>query len=64
VSVHHRLAPHLADADRRREQPKFQRDPCARDVALDPGGTTMPRMRHLLLPGRLEPPTSQMFVAA
>src|SRR5262249_49882796 len=22
--------------------PRFRRDPCARDVALDPGGTTMP----------------------
>src|SRR5262245_29087496 len=27
--------------------PKFQRDPCARDVALDPGGTTMPRIAAL-----------------
>src|SRR5262245_57057455 len=29
--------------------PRFQRDPCARDVALDPGGTTMPRMTALLM---------------
>src|SRR6516162_10786888 len=27
--------------------PRFQRDPFARDVALDPGGTTMPRMAAL-----------------
>ena len=27
--------------------PRFRRDPCARDVALDPGGTTMPRMAAL-----------------
>src|SRR5262245_10132046 len=27
--------------------PRFQRDPFARDVALDPGGTTMPRMTAL-----------------
>src|SRR5829696_849043 len=27
--------------------PKFRRDPFARDVALDPGGTTMPRMTAL-----------------
>src|SRR5437899_7398074 len=27
--------------------PKFRRDPCARDVALDPGGTTMPRITAL-----------------
>src|SRR5215204_6071029 len=29
--------------------PRFRRDPCARDVALDPGGTTMPRMTALLV---------------
>jgi len=30
--------------------PRFRRDPCARDVALDPGGTTMPRIAasHIL----------------
>jgi len=27
--------------------PRFRRDPFARDVALDPGGTTMPRMTAL-----------------
>jgi transposase len=27
--------------------PRFRRDPCARDVALDPGGTTMPRITAL-----------------
>src|SRR5215470_7748048 len=27
--------------------PRFQRDPFARDVALDPGGTTMPRITAL-----------------
>src|SRR5437016_12221828 len=29
--------------------PRFRRDPCARDVALDPGGTTMPRIAALLM---------------
>src|SRR5438132_11696926 len=29
--------------------PRFQRDPCARDVALDPGGTAMPRITALLM---------------
>ena len=29
--------------------PRFRRDPCARDVALDPGGTTMPRIAALLI---------------
>src|SRR6266508_4203840 len=29
--------------------PRFQRDLCARDVALDPGGTTMPRIAALLM---------------
>src|SRR5436305_2090264 len=29
--------------------PRFQRDPFARDVALDPGGTTMPRVTALLM---------------
>ena len=29
--------------------PRFRRDPCARDVALDPGGTTMPRITALLM---------------
>src|SRR5947199_1734478 len=29
--------------------PRFRRDPCARDVALDPGGTTMPRVTALLM---------------
>ena len=27
--------------------PRFRRDPCARDVALDPGGTTVPRLTAL-----------------
>src|SRR5947209_17842763 len=27
--------------------PRFRRAPCARDVALDPGGTTMPRITAL-----------------
>jgi hypothetical protein len=34
-----------------RDIPKFRRDPCARDVALDPGGTTMPRMTALHMLG-------------
>jgi hypothetical protein len=29
--------------------PRFRRDPCARDVALDPGGTAMPRVTALLM---------------
>src|SRR5258706_6522416 len=29
--------------------PRFRRDPCARDVALDPGRTTMPRIAALLM---------------
>src|SRR4029450_8017501 len=29
--------------------PSFRRDPFARDVALDPGGTTMPRITALLM---------------
>src|SRR6266571_3731391 len=29
--------------------PRFRRDPCARDVALDPGGTTMPRITALFI---------------
>jgi hypothetical protein len=29
--------------------PRFQRDPFARDVALDPGGTTMPRITASLM---------------
>src|SRR6266849_11106261 len=29
--------------------PSFRRDPCARDVALDPGGTSMPRITALLM---------------
>ena len=29
--------------------PRFRRAPCARDVALDPGGTTMPRIAALLM---------------
>src|SRR4249919_1121734 len=48
-------APRLPDADRRTRErtlnrrpdvgyPSFRRDPFARDVALDPGGTTMPRI--------------------
>jgi hypothetical protein len=48
--------PRLPDADRRRHQvtarrgiSRFRRDPCARDVALDPGGTTMPRITALLM---------------
>jgi hypothetical protein len=51
-------APHLPDADRRTHDnthcrrpdpryPRFQRDLFARDVALDPGGTTMPRITAL-----------------
>jgi hypothetical protein len=31
------------------ESPRFRRDPCARDVALDPGGTPMPRITALLM---------------
>src|SRR5205823_8982331 len=34
---------HIA-CDQRRELPGFGLDPCARDVALDPGRTTMPRI--------------------
>src|SRR5207342_1606586 len=51
-------APRLPDADRRTRErtlnrrpdvgyPRFRRDPFARDVLLDPGGTTMPRMTAL-----------------
>ena len=47
-------APHLPDADQvgtwpvvRRGISRFQRDPFARDVAFDPGGTTMPRIAAL-----------------
>ena len=51
-------APRLPDADRRTQHialtqrpdtryPRFRRDPFARDVALDPGGTTMPRITAL-----------------
>src|SRR5207247_6942774 len=57
VSVHHRLrllafpmrtrSAHGLWSDTR--APRFRRDPCARDVALDPGGTTMPRIAALLM---------------
>ena len=51
-------APRLPDADRRTRErtlnqrpdvgyPSFRRDPFARDVLLDPGGTAMPRMTAL-----------------
>src|SRR6516225_5050035 len=51
-------APHLPDAGRRTQHqltrrrpatryPRFRRDPFARDVAFDPGGTTMPRIAAL-----------------
>ena len=51
-------APCLPDADRRTRErtlnrrpdvgyPSFRRDPFARDVLLDPGGTAMPRMTAL-----------------
>src|SRR4249920_1565913 len=51
-------APRLPDADRRTRErtlnrrpvtryPSFRRDPFARDVLLDPGGTTMPRITAL-----------------
>src|SRR3984893_7972493 len=51
-------APRLPDADRRTRErtlnrrpdvgyPRFRRDPFARDVLLDPGGTAMPRMTAL-----------------
>src|SRR5215471_702196 len=29
--------------------PRFRRDPCARDVAFDPGGTTTPRIMALYM---------------
>ena len=57
VPVHHRLRL-LAFPMRTRSAyclwtgtraPRFRRDPCARDVALDPGGTTMPRITALLM---------------
>jgi hypothetical protein len=57
VSVHHRLrllaspmrtvvvlATRLRRPDTR--PPSFRGDPFARDVLFDPGGTTMPRIRH------------------
>ena len=51
-------APRLPDADRRTRErtlnrrpdvgyPSFRRDPFARDVLLDPGGTAMPRITAL-----------------
>src|SRR5258707_520370 len=51
-------APRLPDADRRTRErtlnrrpdvgyPRFRRNPFARDVLLDPGGTAMPRMTAL-----------------
>src|SRR6516165_5043092 len=57
VSVHHRLrllvfpmrtrSAHGLWPDTR--YPSFRRDPFARDVALDPGGTTMPRIPASLM---------------
>ena len=57
VPVHHRLrlltfpmrtrSAHGLWSDTR--APRFRRDPCARDVALDPGATTMPRITALLM---------------
>src|SRR5229473_348946 len=45
--------PYSAHIPRRRRPdtraPRFRRDPFARDVALDPGGTTMPRIPALLM---------------
>ena len=58
MSVHHRLRllafpmrTALARTRRRPDAryPRFRRDPFARDVALDPGGTTMPRITALLM---------------
>src|ERR1700736_521755 len=54
--------PRLPDADRRTRErtlnrrpdvgyPRFRRDPFARDVLLDPGGTAMPRMTALHMLG-------------
>ena len=53
--VHHRLrlltfrcGPSLSlDTDGQSRDPSFRRDPFARDVLLDPGGTAMPRMTAL-----------------
>jgi hypothetical protein len=55
--VHHRLRlltfpMRAVDANNCRPDaryPRFQRDPCARDVALDHGGTTMPRITALYM---------------
>ena len=57
ASVHHRLrllafpmrtrSAHGLWSDTR--YPRFRRDPCARDVALGRGGTTMPRITALLM---------------